>query len=297
MLDKQALQALNGRPDALESRNAYQGTAKMTTDATVKPVLRWAGSKRQILPKLTGLAPQVSGRYIEPFCGSACLFLALNPSRALLGDVNPHLVAAYSALKEAPDAVAYRLGEWQADKETYLRLRALPTGADAAFDAAKFLYLNRYCFNGVYRENRQGQFNVPYGGYRTGPLPGVIELRQFSARLRGAELYCGDFAHAVQGAGPNDFIYLDPPYYYGSVRNRGEYGWNAFSDADVERLIEEVRAADGRGVKILISYNQAHTLRKALPGWHLTYAPVRRSVAGFSKGRKSVREYQLRNYE
>lgn len=269
----------------------------MTSDATVKPVLRWAGSKRQILPKLTGLAPKVSGRYIEPFCGSACLFLALNPSHAVLGDVNPHLVSAYRAVKEAPDAVASLLSNWEANKETYLRLRAMPSGADAAFDAAKFLYLNRYCFNGVYRENRQGQFNVPYGGYRTGQLPGVNELRRFSGRLQNVELYCGDFAQAVQSAGRSDFVYLDPPYYYGSVRNRGEYGWNAFSDVDVERLIEEVRAAEKRGANILISYNQAHTLRKALPGWYLTYAPVRRSVAGFSKGRKSVREYQLRNYE
>lgn len=269
----------------------------MTTDARVKPVLRWAGSKRQILPKLTSLSPQIPGRYIEPFCGSACLFLALNPSRALLGDVNPHLVSAYKALKEKPAAVASILADWDVGKETYLRLRALPMGFNAAFDAAKFLYLNRYCFNGVYRENRQGQFNVPFGGYRTGPLPGIAELRQFSARLQNAELYCGDFAQAVQGANEHDFIYLDPPYYYGSVRNRGEYGWNAFSDTDVERLIEEVRAAHERGVRILISYNQAHTLQKSLPDWRLTYAPVRRSVAGFSKGRKSVREYQLRNYE
>jgi DNA adenine methylase len=211
--------------------------------------------------------------------------------------VNPHLVSAYRALQEAPEAVASILAEWEVGKETYLYLRALPTGSNATFDAAKFLYLNRYCFNGVYRENRQGQFNVPFGGYRTGPLPGVDELRQFSARLQNAELYCGDFAQAVQDANVNDFIYLDPPYYYGSVRNRGEYGWNAFADTDVERLIEEVRSAHERGVRILISYNQAHTLRKALPNWRLTYAPVRRSVAGFSKGRKSVREYQLRNYE
>jgi DNA adenine methylase len=269
----------------------------MTTDAKVKPVLRWAGSKRQILPKLTSLTPPIQGRYIEPFCGSACLFLALNPMRAVLGDVNPHLVSTYRVLQDRPDAVANILANWRVDKETYLQLRGLPTSSDKAFDAAKFLYLNRYCFNGVYRENRQGQFNVPFGGYRTGALPGLEELRQFSARLRNTELYCGDFAAAVQGADANDFIYLDPPYYYGSVRNRGEYGWNAFSDTDVERLIEEVRSADGRGVRILISYNQAHTLRKALPTWRLTYAPVRRSVAGFSKGRKSVREYQLRNYD
>ncbi|MBR0565767.1 Dam family site-specific DNA-(adenine-N6)-methyltransferase [Azoarcus sp. L1K30] len=268
----------------------------MTSDAPVKPVLRWAGSKRQILPKLTSLSPHITGRYIEPFCGSACLFLALNPSRALLGDVNPHLVSAYRTLRARPETVASVLGGWTASKETYLHLRALPPGMDDTFDAAKFLYLNRYCFNGVYRENRQGQFNVPFGGYRTGTLPSVEHLRQFSARLQNAELYCGDFSHAVQEATAGDFIYLDPPYYYGSVRNRGEYGWNAFSDTDVERLIELVRSAHERGVRILISYNQAHSLRKALPGWLLTYALVRRSVAGFSKGRKSVREYQLRNY-
>lgn len=269
----------------------------MTTDAIVKPVLRWAGSKRQILPKLTSLAPQYSGRYIEPFCGSACLFLALNPSRAVLGDVNSNLVSAYTALQQNPEAVASILDGWEVGKEKYLQLRALPKGGDAFFDAAKFLYLNRYCFNGVYRENLQGQFNVPFGGYRTGPLPGLEELRQFSARLRNAELYCGDFTQAISVANADDFIYLDPPYYYGSTRNRGEYGWNAFSDADVERLVTEVRSADDRGASILISYNQAHTLRKALPGWQLTYAPVRRSVAGFSKSRKSVREYQLRNYK
>jgi len=246
---------------------------------------------------LTSLTPHIRGRYIEPFCGSACLFLELNPIRALLGDVNPHLISAYAALKAAPDAVASILAGWNVDKETYLHLRGLAAGKDPAFDAAKFLYLNRYCFNGVYRENRQGQFNVPFGGYRTGPLPGVEELRRFSVRLESAQLYCGDFAQAVRTANANDFIYLDPPYYYGTVRNRGEYGWNAFSDTDLERLIDEVRSANERGVRILISYNRAHTLRKALPGWHLTYAPVRRSVAGFSKGRKSVREYQLRNYE
>jgi DNA adenine methylase len=149
----------------------------------------------------------------------------------------------------------------------------------------------------VYRENLRGQFNVPFGGYRTGQLPDLDGLREFSKRLEGAELYCGDFAKVVRKATDRDFVYLDPPYYYGSSRNRGEYGWNAFSDEDVDRLVEEVRLADSRGVRILISYNHAHTLKKALPGWHLTYAPVRRSVAGFSKGRRAVREYQLRNYQ
>jgi DNA adenine methylase len=269
----------------------------MTTSSAVKPVLRWAGSKRQILPKLTGLAPEITGRYIEPFCGSACLFLALNPSRAVLGDVNSHLVSTYATLRRSPEEVSALLSTWASDKDTYLQLRAMMPEGDSAFNAARFLYLNRYCFNGVYRENLRGQFNVPYGAYRSGTMPGIDDLRGFSTRLQHAELFCGDFAEAVQNADADDFIYLDPPYYYGNARNRGEYGWNAFSDNDVERLIKEVRAASDRGVKILISYNKAHTLKKALPGWSLTYAPVRRSVAGFANGRRAVREYQLRNYQ
>ena len=172
----------------------------------VKPVLRWAGSKRQILPKLTSLVPVFSGRYIEPFCGSACLFLALNPPRALLGDINRNLVATYSVLQETPDAVASALAGWEISKEMYLHLRALPIGEDPAFDAAKFLYLNRYCFNGVYRENRQGQFNVPFGGNRTGQLPNLGTLRDFSTRLKKAEIYCGDFTRALQEASCDDFI-------------------------------------------------------------------------------------------
>jgi DNA adenine methylase len=270
----------------------------MTSDDAMRPVLRWAGSKRQILPKLTGLAPEIKGRYIEPFCGSACLFLALRPNSAVLGDVNPHLIATYTALRDDPDAVSAILARWQpADKETYLSLRADFGRGDEAQQAARFLYLNRYCFNGVYRENLRGQFNVPYGGYRTGLMPSLDELRAFSARLQCTELYCGDFVGAIEDATADDFIYLDPPYHYGGARNRGEYGWNAFADEDVDRLVDAIAAASDRGARILVSYNRAHVLQKALPGWILTYAPVRRSVAGFANGRRSVREYQLRNYQ
>lgn len=97
-------------------------------------------------------------------------------------------------------------------------------------------------------------------------------------------------------ASEGDFVYVDPPYFYGSSRNRGQYGWNSFSDEDIDRLIESARLADSRGAHVLISYNRAHFLQKALPDWSLTYCGVKRSVAGFSSGRANVREYQIRNY-
>ena len=162
---------------------------------------------------------------------------------------------------------------------------------------ARFLYLNRFSFNGVYRENQNGRFNVPYGyGYRSGKLPKASSLQQFAERLKTTALICSDFEHIVDRAKKSDFIYLDPPYHYGSSRNRGEYGKGAFTQDDFDRFVRAVKRASNRGAKILISYNKAHALQKKLKGWHLYYAPVRRSVSGFAKTRNQVREYLLRNY-
>jgi DNA adenine methylase len=250
-----------------------------------------------MLTKLISLAPQKYKRYIEPFCGSACLFLALQPRRAVLADINPHIINTYQALKTDPKAIYDLLQGWEPTKEQYLSLRANQNSHVPAFAAARFIFLNRYCFNGVYRENLRGEFNVPFGGYRSGRLPQLEELQKFAATLDNVDLICGDFSAAITAAKREDFIYLDPPYFYGNIRNRGQYGWNAFSDEDLERLAANVIAASNRGVKILISYNKAHKLKAHLAHWTLTYCTVKRSVAGFANSRSTVREFQLRNYD
>ena len=131
------------------------------------PILRWAGSKRLLVPKLLSLAPKHFERYIEPFCGSACFFIALAPKKAILADLNPHLISTYSAIKDNPRKVSDHLKRWQVCKKQYLNLRkTAPT--QRLLSAGRFLYLNRLSFNGVYRENRKGEFNVPFGGRRNG---------------------------------------------------------------------------------------------------------------------------------
>jgi DNA adenine methylase len=259
------------------------------------PVLRWAGSKRLLLPKLLQLAPVHFETYIEPFCGSACFFLALAPDSAVLSDLNPQLIATYSAIKDNSRIVAEHLGQWSTSKRQYLRLRShVPSHRLLA--ASRFVYLNRLSFNGVYRENLKGEFNVPYGGTRNGTMPDRSALASFSKALKGAKLLCSDFERIVDRACAGDFVYLDPPYHYGNARNRGEYGVGAFSHDDIDRLINAVHRADKRGVSILLSYNKAHMLARRLKGWSLSYAETRRSVAGFANNRKTVREYFLRNY-
>jgi DNA adenine methylase len=271
---------------------------KVQADAVLpppKPILRWAGSKRLLVPKLLSLAPVSFDRYIEPFCGSACLFLALRPRKAILSDLNPHVISMYKEVRERPDDVARATMQWRPNKTTFLKVRSNPEKG-SLLAAARLLYLNRYSFNGVYRENRQGLFNVPFARQRNGKVAGPSDLKAFSNALRNTRLLCADFEAVVEKAREGDFLYLDPPYHYGKTRNRGEYGYGAFSEGDLERFIRAVASASDRGAKILISYNRAHQLRKQLPGWRLSHCETRRSIAGFSNSRHSVREYLLRNY-
>ena len=136
-----------------------------------KPFLRWAGSKRSLLPELLASVPQGYRSYIEPFAGSACLFFALKPRRAVLGDINNELMRAYAVVAKHPRQVARAVQRIPNTEHSYLRLRAMNVEAlDPLARTARFVYLNRHCFNAVYRTDRQGVFNVPRGT-RTGELP------------------------------------------------------------------------------------------------------------------------------
>src|SRR5262249_53260973 len=151
------------------------------------PLFRWAGSKRQLIPELRRFWSSDIVRYIEPFAGSACLFFALRPKRAILGDVNRELIDTYREVKYRPTPVADLLDPLSRSKRTYYKLRrADPSELNAAQKAARFIYLNRFCFNGLYRTNRAGKFNVPYGTTGTGELATRDQLIQYSRALRAA---------------------------------------------------------------------------------------------------------------
>src|SRR5580692_10615120 len=137
------------------------------------PFLRWAGSKRRLVPVLKTFWTKKHKRYVEPFAGSACLFFAIKPPKAILGDLNPELIATFIEVKYRIAAVLRELKALEPeDKEEYLRLREIDIATmSPPARAARFIYLNRYCFNGIYRTNLAGKFNVPYSGVRCGALP------------------------------------------------------------------------------------------------------------------------------
>ncbi len=259
--------------------------------------LRWAGSKRKLLPVLKKLAPQDFNRYIEPFCGSLSFYIALKPDSALVGDINEELVNFYRMIAWRPRAIASATHRLADDESTYYYLRSQdPQSLCLQERAVRFLYLNRYCFNGVYRTNRQGKFNVARGKHM-GRIPSIEELVGFGRLLRGVGVQLCDFEELVDAAKRGDFIYLDPPYAGRGVRDRGEYGIGAFKETDLDRLAEALHRASNRGAKVLLSYADMPAVRSRFRSWSATTLDVARNVAGFSGARGSVSELILRNFE
>jgi len=259
------------------------------------PVFRWAGSKRKLLPVLVANTPSNYRRYFEPFAGSACLFFALRPNAATLGDVNSELLNTYLTICRHPRLVHRAASSLSTSKRAYYQIRSWdPEFLPDVERAARFVYLNRYCFNGVYRINRNGQFNVPRG-IRTGQLPDEASFYRCSVALRHAALKCGDFEDAIAGVKRNDFVYLDPPYASTGRPRFGEYGYECFADSDVPRLIKCLESIDATGATFLLSYSDSPALAAPLKRWNSIQLNVRRHIAGFAGDRKVVSEVMVSN--
>lgn len=250
------------------------------TDTQVRPILRWTGSKRKLLPFLLACVPDNYNRYFEPFVGSACLFLALKPKQAVLNDFNRDLIDTYRIVRKHPIEVAKTIHLMPNTSHYYYKIRdKIATDLTPIKRAARFIYLNRFCFNGIYRVNRLGQFNVPRGT-RTGDVPSIKEFCHFADFLKMAKLRSADFEDCLSDVEDGDFIYLDPPYATYSRPSHGEYGYHCFNNGDLGRLINALKNADKKGAIILLSYADKRSLRHALPGWHFRKLTVQRSVAG-----------------
>jgi DNA adenine methylase len=261
------------------------------------PFLRWAGSKRRLLYILQTYWTKPHRRYLEPFAGSACLFFALKPPRAILGDLNTELIATYLEVKYRLDAVLRELNRLPAaDKDEYCRLRSMETAAlSGAARAARFIYLNRFCFNGIYRTNLLGQFNVPFSGDRCGSIPNAELLRRCSQRLQVARFIKGDFARVLKHAQRGDLVYMDPPFAVRARRVFREYAPSTFTHSDIQRLRSWMEKLNTAKINFVVSYaesDEADILRK---GFDYQKVPVRRSVAGFACNREVTNELIISN--
>lgn len=206
------------------------------------PFVRWAGAKRAMVPALMRAVPADYNRYVEPFVGSGAMFFALEPERAVLSDALAPLVETYLAVRDDPTAVHAHLSQWKVDKESYYEVRS-QSPDDPMARAARFIYLNKTCWNGLYRVNLRGEFNVPFGRPKSSNIVSTPTLEACSAALRRCEaLGVGDFQQILKECTAGDLVFLDPPYVTGHNNNGFiEYNEKLFTWNDQCRLAGEVR--------------------------------------------------------
>lgn len=266
--------------------------------APIASVIRWAGSKRKILPKLRAhyeRAEVPSGKYVEPFVGSAALFFDLAPPTAVLSDANMELIGALTRLRDAPERLYNEICAISCDEDTYYKVRS---GDIAGITPeARFFYLNRFCFNGIYRTNKSGKFNVPYGGAKSGRFPSLDRWLACAAALANAKIVHGDFeAVVLESVTAGDFVYLDPPYAVSNRRIFKQYSPSEFGIDDVRRLALLLKEIDSRGAKFVVSYALSPETKIIASGWRVARTMAQRNVAGFAEHRRRAVEVQITNF-
>ena len=214
----------------------------------------------------------------------------------MLGDSNADLIGAYRLVRDNVDAVYEAVKQWKPGREEYYRVRSLDAENLSTIDrAARFIYLNRYCFNGLYRTNSQGQFNVPWGASRAGALPSLGEFRVFAESLHSAKLVVGDFACTLRGARPGHFVYLDPPCRVSERRVFREYGALGFGIHDLKRLRRSLLSLNHRGIDFVLSYVESSEARFLARGFTHHSLNVKRFIAGSSQKRTQAKEVLITN--
>jgi DNA adenine methylase len=270
-----------------------QVSATPDTELSAQPFLRWAGSKRWLASHIAELVPPTVGTYFEPFLGSGAVYFALpNGTASNLADTLGSLVNCYSHVQQDPKQVAAIASEWGSDSASFYAVRALRPHADSIEKAAQFIYLNRFCFNGLYRENSRGEFNVPFGRPKNANMITPEELSAASRRLNHrTTLSTGDFAETLAACQTGDFVYLDPPYVAGH-RNNGFVDYNAriFSWYDQQRLSEEFHRLTRLGVHVVVSNADHPSVRELYEGHSVKSVSRHSSMAASVAARGQSRE-------
>lgn len=242
---------------------------KQTIAVPAKPILKWAGGKTQMLGDLLPKVPPSYGRYIEPFFGGGAMFFALQPERAIIADSNPELINLYRQVSEHVEDVIYQLKKYENTPEIFYKVRGQDwTMLPEAEAAARTIFLNKTCYNGLYRVNKKGQFNVPFGKYKNPKICDEDGLRAASNALKKAEIVCGDYLIVLERyAQPGDFVFLDPPYLpISEYSDFKRYTKEQFYEEDHVELAKMVMTLHERGCHIVLT-NSNHPLV------HELYAP------------------------
>ena len=283
--------AFNLNPEIEEQRHS-----------TVKPFLKWVGGKRQLVPEMVKFMPRSYGHYFEPFLGGGALFFSQLPKNATISDVNEELVNCYQVVKQDPTALIAELKSYIYDKEYYYHVRNLDRDP-VAFStltnvarAARLIYLNRSGFNGMYRVNSKGQFNVPFGTYKNPNIVNEQVILKASEALQSAEIKHASFETIVASARKGDFIYFDPPYMpLSTTSNFTKYAKDDFSEQWQEKLALTCRSLHEKQIRFIVSNSYCGKIKELYDGFNFAEIKAKRSINSKADGRAAISELLIHN--
>jgi len=278
----------------------------MKKNKLVAPVLKWVGGKRQLLETFMPLLPKHITSYCEPFVGGGALLFHLQPNTAYINDINSDLIGVYSVIRDHVEPLIaalteykneaeffYSVRDWDRDKEKYASLSEIEK-------AARILYLNKTCYNGLYRVNNAGEFNSPFGNYRNPNIVNAPVLRAVSAYLNTAKVYLTsiDYTEVLQTISKGTFVYLDPPYDpISETSSFTGYSKGGFTKDDQIRLRECCDMLDSQGIKFMLSNSATGFIREQYAAYNITIVQVKRNINSIASNRGDVDEVVVRNYE
>lgn len=269
------------------SKNAIK---KLGISKAARPILKWAGGKTQLLDHLLPLVPLEFGKYIEPFFGGGALFYALSPNKAVIADSNPELINLYQQVAKNLDEVIAVLRTYENTADCFYRTRSLEWRSMKPHEAAaRTIYLNKTCFNGLYRVNKYGQFNTPFAGYKNPNICDEETLKLASAALKNATIICGDYLDVLKRcAKKGDLVFLDPPYVpVGKWADFKRYTKEQFSLEDHRRLAAEVDRLVGLGCFVILTNSNHPLVHELYSKYDLKVVPTKRAISSKSETRIS----------
>lgn len=278
----------------------------MKKNKLAAPILKWVGGKRQLLDTLTPLLPKKITAYCEPFIGGGAMLFHLQPDIAYVNDINSDLILVYNVVKNDVESLIsalseyknesdffYSVRDWDRDKQKYNSLTDIER-------AARIVYLNKTCFNGLYRVNNSGEFNSPFGSYKNPNIVNAPVLRAVSSYFNEADIYFTsmDYAEVLQTIPKGAFVYLDPPYDpVSATSNFTGYSRGGFSQADQIRLRECCDELDRREIKFMLSNSSTDFIHEQYAAYNITVVQAKRAINSVASKRGDVDEVVVRNYE
>ncbi|MDR2418372.1 MAG: DNA adenine methylase [Treponema sp.] len=278
-------------------------------DSLIKPFLKWAGGKRQLLPAIRKCLPAHINNYTyyEPFLGAGAVFFELQPQKAVINDLNTQLIMTYMVIKGHVEALIKLLNDYQNKNIRYYfyqtrNLDRDPQKFERLSDtekAARLIFLNKTCFNGLYRVNSKGLFNVPYGNYKNPVICEESVLRQISSYLNTNDISIinYDFEIAVVDVDKHSFVYFDPPYHSPDKTNFTRYHADGFGEAEQERLRNVFVRMAKQGAKCLLSNSDTDFIRELYKDYEILPVQAKRAINSNTRGRGFVNEVLIKNWK